>query len=194
MSELGFEKSLFWPIVMINLFSAFLGFVFFYGPQLAETPIYLWPFVPDCPLYALLVAVALVLARTNVKADLFFFITGIGALKYGFWTVFVLSSYSSFYLPISQLQYMLLFFGHIGLFLEAFIFSKKIDVKNWYVVVALVWFVANDFSDYVWNTRPYLPDYSLSLIYPLTLTMSFAFTIFGYYLYKKLKEPVFEIV
>ena len=92
-SEFFFRRRyLLWLIAAINFFSSLYGY-YWYHQQLAATPWYLWLFVPDCPLAATLMAVALgiyLLARRNT---LFQFMTYTILLKYGFWTVFVFALY-----------------------------------------------------------------------------------------------------
>jgi uncharacterized membrane protein YpjA len=105
-----------WLLLLIaaNLIGAAYGFVFFYGPSLWQTAFtqpWLLPFIPDCPLFTLLVAIAFVGVYTKTESKALNFLALAGALKYGFWTVFVLLFYGGFYFQQNSLLYTLLFFS-----------------------------------------------------------------------------------
>ncbi|QLQ05840.1 MAG: DUF1405 domain-containing protein [Anaerolineae bacterium] len=48
---------------------------------------WLWIFIPDCPLFALLFVIAFVALRRHPNWTWFYTITAIGLIKYGVWTV-----------------------------------------------------------------------------------------------------------
>ena len=52
------RRPLLWLILAVNFLPALYGF-YWYKRQLQGTPWYLWLFTPDCPLAALMMAVAL---------------------------------------------------------------------------------------------------------------------------------------
>ena len=140
------RKLLFWFIVLANLGGAVYGFTFFYGNQLLATNPLLWLFVADCPLYALLFAVAFLFrgkARPETLKTLFgkvpdlsflWFVAFLGAMKYGFWTMFVLSTYPEFYFTSgASLLYGAIFVGHLFLLFETMLLVGKIKVKDWFL-------------------------------------------------------------
>ena len=188
------KELVFWFIIFIDVLSAFYGFFLFYGYQLSITNPLLLIFVPDCPLAATLIAIALFLAYKKKVCNLFFFISFVYALKYGFWTFFVLAKYVEFYLPNNGIWlYSYLFLGHVGLFLEAFLVLGKIKLRPSYIAYSLIFLVLNDFSDYVLGTAPPLPPGTVGFMFPLTLLMSFFFTFFSYYVIEHYKEPIIKL-
>lgn len=187
------KENLFNALVLVNLAAGFFGAVLFYASQFAHTNVFLWPFVPDCPLAAFLVGVSLLLAKQK-KYYWICFIAVAAALKYGFWTVFVLSFYSDYYLPLNTLlPFAFLFFSHVALFLEAFLFSSRIGFKSWYIIPALFFLTLSDFSDYALATHPPMPESSLQLMFPLTILMSFAACLLAVAVVKSFKEPVIDL-
>ena len=125
------RRMLFWLIVLANIGGAVYGFAFYYGEQFLVTNPLLWVFVGDCPLYALLFGLAFFFrgeARPEMleawlgrvpDLSLLWFVAFVGAMKYGFWTVFVLTVFSGFYFtPASSLMYAVLFGAHIFMFFQ----------------------------------------------------------------------------
>jgi len=182
-------------LVLINLIAALYGFVFFYGSQFLSTPIHLWLFVPDCPLYALLAAIALAGFYFGKKNDLFNSIVFIGLLKYGFWTVFVLANFQWFYFaPETSMMYSTLFIAHLGLFLEAFLFIGHIKLNKLFLGISFAWFLLNDFIDYLLAVHPPIPLSEINFIFQATLAMTFAFVLIAFLLLKRIRKPLLNII
>lgn len=186
-------RLLFWLIILANLGGAAFGFLVYYGQQLSSTGPLLWLFVVDCPLYALLFAAAfffraeprprLLRAWFRRVPDLswLWFLIFVGALKYGFWTVFVLTAYSPYYFtPGAWLLYAVLYGAHLFLMFETVLLVGKIRVRESFLAVSLAWFLANDFSDYLLGTHPPLPESSLAFMFPATTAMTVIFTLMAY--------------
>jgi uncharacterized membrane protein YpjA len=183
----------FWLIILVNLGAAAFGLIFYYGQQLAATNPLLLIFVPDLSLYALLFAVAFYFQGEPRPRELkgwfgrvpdlswFWFLIFVGALKYGFWAIFVLSVYSSFYfIPEAALIYSVLFGFHIFLMFETILLVGKTRVRESFLLVSLFWFFLNDLSDYLLGTHPPLPESALGFMFPATLGMSVVFTLMAY--------------
>ncbi|MFH0860625.1 MAG: DUF1405 domain-containing protein [Candidatus Altiarchaeota archaeon] len=184
-----FNKTLFWLIVCANLGGALFGFTAYYGGQLKDTPTLLRIFVPDCPFYALLFGICLGLLHFRVKNDLLYYLISVGAVKYGFWTVFVLIRYSDFYFqPGLKLMYALIFLGHIGLFLEPVMLLGRVKVGWHFIFPALLWYLLNDYVDYVFGTYPPLPSDSLAFMFPASALMSVFFSLAVYIIYGRFRE------
>jgi len=192
------REIIFWIIFTTNLAGAAWGFVYFYGGQLAETPLYLWPFVPDCPLYALLFAVGMLVARTmgGTAADLFLFLTLAGSLKYGFWTLFVLTAFFQWYFaPQTAAMYAVLFVAHIGLFMEALLLLPGLfRVGGWFLPAVLGWLLLNDYSDYFLGTHPPLPHEALPFMLIVTVGTSLAFATASYIIAKEARGPAIPLL
>lgn len=187
------RRILFWFIVLANMVGSVYGFVFFYGEQFLATSPLLWVFVADCPLYALLFGLAF-LFRGEAKPgtlkawfgevpdlSLLWFVAFVGAMKYGFWTVFVLSAYSGFYFtPELSLLYSVLFISHLFMLFETMLLVGKIRVKDWFLFAGAGWFLLNDLSDYLLGTHPPLPESALGFMFPATVGMTLVFSMLGY--------------
>jgi len=160
-------------IILINLIGTLAGFYYYYD-QLSSSPVYLWPFIPDCPLYTMLAVVVLVtFLFTKKSVDLLSFITSIGLAKYGTWTVLVVLGFSPFYFSINSSLYGLLACAHVLMALE-FILPLYIikEIKKSYVVAAFAWFFLNDFFDYFVGTHPPLPSWGVSIVAFMTFAMT----------------------
>jgi uncharacterized membrane protein YpjA len=73
------------------------------GPQLQRAPFWAWPFIPDCPLAALLGIVAYLRLRYGYAPDWFTALASASCIKYGIWTVLFWSTKwaaTGEYLPI----------------------------------------------------------------------------------------------
>ncbi len=165
-------------IIVINLLGSIIGF-YYYSQQLSSSPLYLWPFIPDCPLYTLLTAaIFITLILTKRSSDTLNFITSIGLAKYGTWTVLVVLAFSQFYFSADQNMYTALACVHVLMALE-FILPLFVmrGIKNSYVAVAFVWFFLNDFVDYYFGTHPPLPYWGVSDVAYMTFLMTPVFII-----------------
>jgi len=165
-------------IILINLIGTLAGFYYYYD-QLSLSPVYLWPFIPDCPLYTMLAVVVLVtFLLTKKSVDLLSFITSIGLAKYGTWTVLVVLGFSPFYFSINSSMYGVLACAHVLMALE-FILPLYIikEIKKSYVIAAFAWFFLNDFFDYYVGTHPPLPSWGVSSVAFMTFAMTPIFII-----------------
>ncbi len=188
------KKPLFWFVVAANLAGAAYGFIFFYGEALLSTPLHLIVFVPDCPLYSLLFAAALLLTRYGKEQRWFNYIVAASALKYGFWTVFVLASYPWFYFSGAMaITYAVLLVAHIGLFVEQVLLVGHAKPTKAIVAAAFAWLLLNDYADYVLNLHPPLPHSEVGSVFIYTIAMTFAFTAVSALLFSRLKKPILDI-
>jgi len=170
------SKKILFFLILANLIGAIYGFVFYYGKQFLETPLHLWLFIPDCPLFSLLMALCFLLILIKKESSLIFFFTLVGCLKYGFWTVFVLIYFNDFYfVPENFFMYSVLLIAHFFLFFESFLLIKKIKFKVYYLLPVLIFFLVNDFFDYLFGTRPVLPLSELNFMFYFTLISSIIF-------------------
>jgi uncharacterized membrane protein YpjA len=186
------EKTpLFKFLLLANALGAAYGFIFYYGGQLLTTNPLLWVFVPDCPLYAFVFALALLLLSEKKEAGWFYFLVFVGAMKYGFWTMYVLGKYSYYYFapdPLISFMYGVLFISHLVLFLEPTIMLGRIRVKLEWLGVAIFWFLLNDWVDYSLGTHPPVPFEKIPEIFTATVLMTFAFSLLAFWLVKRF-EP-----
>lgn len=140
---------LLWVVVAINLLGTAFGF-WFYGAQLSETPIVMWPIVPVSPLATLYIALSLTAWRrgyTGRLAQLIHLLAFIGCLKYGLWAVFVqLFVEGPGYIPFLLWQFLI--WSHVGMVVQAFLIQRYATFPLWAIVVAAGWYLLNDLLDF----------------------------------------------
>lgn len=150
-----------WPLLVGNLIAVWYGWTDYYAAQLATTPRYLWPFVPDSPNAVLTYVAVLVLQqlfrRRYAWLDLLAFVENI---KVGLWTVFVLLYYYQEFFSDHPTLRWTLFWLHVGMIGQAFSLHRELRTSppSWtaYGLVAL-WFVVHDALDYgPLRLHPYL--------------------------------------
>ncbi|HEX7515473.1 MAG TPA: DUF1405 domain-containing protein [archaeon] len=168
-------------IIVINIAGSVVG-LFYYWDQLVSASPFAWVFIPDCPLYTMLVAIVLaVYASTKRSSDLINFITAVGLAKYGTWTVVVVLGFSAFYFSIDSSLYTVLVLMHIAMaaeFILPLLLIRKLKFRV--PAVALVWFLANDFADYFLGTHPPVPTSEISQIAAFTFLFTPLFIIIAY--------------
>jgi uncharacterized membrane protein YpjA len=200
------SRLLFWFIILVNLGGAAFGLIFYYGEQLANTNPLLWIFVPDFSLYALLFAVVFYFQGEPKPRELkkwfgrvpdlswLWFLIFVGALKYGFLTVFVLSAYSPFFFtPEAGLMLGVLFGFNIFLMFETILLVGKIRIREVFLLISLVWFLINDFSDYLLGTHIQLPESALVFMFPATMGMSVVFTLMAYLVLGRYARDTYKV-
>lgn len=168
-------------IILINLAGTLVGF-FYYWDQISTSSPSIWLFIPDCPFYVLLAAIVLAIyLTTKRRSDLVSFITAVGLLKYGTWTALVVLGFSTFYFAIDSALYGAIAIMHIGMALESVLLLFLIQrVQRGFIVLALLWFFANDVTDYYFAAHPPIPINGLALIAPLTFALTPLCTMIAY--------------
>ncbi len=178
-------------IILVDLIGIAYGY-YYYSEQLSSSPLYLWPFIPDCPLYVMVFTIALLLAIFGIESRLFGCIAAVGMMKYGLWTVTALVLFGDYFFS-SQLWLMssILFVLHIGMFAEGPLLIPK-RLSKVHLGVGLLWFLINDYFDYFYGylnlagayilgTHPILPSADrLPLIMVLTFIFSILLSFFAY--------------
>jgi uncharacterized membrane protein YpjA len=69
LQELAAKPNWLTLILIIDIFAYFAGLVYWYGAVMANpaTPMWAWPFIPDCPLFGLLGGLGLCMAATQTQ-------------------------------------------------------------------------------------------------------------------------------
>ena len=134
------------PIAMINLVGTAFGF-WYYRFQLAATPTFLWPLIPDSPLATLFIGLSLLAYRFDVEADWLHALGFLGAFKLGFWTPFVQLVLNG---PagIAPWLYGFLIISHLAMVAEAFVVHRYATFRIRAVALAVAWYGLNDLVDY----------------------------------------------
>lgn len=135
-------------VISIGLGGGVAGFVYWYGPTFARYPLWQWPFVPDCPLFALLFTVSLSLILLGRDAPFYNALVAFGLIKYGTWTVMV---WVLFWINTGGLftpESVVMSISHLGMVLEG-LFLLSFLKLNWATVVGCgAWFGLCDWMDY----------------------------------------------
>lgn len=142
------------PLVIINILGAAYGY-YWYREQLAATPFYFWPFVPDSPLATTLFSLALIVRGNTGVALLFRTVAFTASIKYGIWAVVIISQYWSGGGPV-ELTEMMLWLSHLGMAAQGAIFLITISPRRPMITLTAVWMLLNDFMDYGLGLHPYL--------------------------------------
>jgi len=177
MIEFFYDKRFLFLLALTN-FMAGIYSLTYYLPQLDQTTPLLWIFVADCPIFALLFGINVLLLIKEKPSAMLSLISIVGNIKYGLWTIFV------FYLSGNLSLYWLFILSHFLLIIETIIFAKLFQFKLKHVFVAILFFLMNDFLDYVVGTHPLVLDEILqkvalfalisSVLLPIVLAVVFS--------------------
>jgi len=150
---------IFWCCVVANLIGAVWGAAVWYGPMLAASPLWAWPFIPDCPLAAFLGTIALFGMRAGQRWTLFYTLTAFACIHYGIWTlVFWLRQWTGSGM-IDPFE-MVLFVTHVGLLCEGVLFATRLgDVSFPQRLTVIGWFVLAFGVDYGLGYHPPLASH-----------------------------------
>lgn len=143
-------------VLAINL-AGFVYGIWWYRDQLPRFSPLAWPLVADCPVAALLVFIALALTLAGRGRGWLWNIAAGSAIKYGFWTCFVLAHFWLKGGPVAMVD-VGLFVSHVGLAAQGFLFAPLGSRRLAALVAVGGWLWANDIADYVFLTHPDLPD------------------------------------
>jgi uncharacterized membrane protein YpjA len=146
-----------WVVAVADLGGAIAGFSYWYGSTILAAPWYYWIFVPDCPVAALLMGIALLAYHFGRRWD-FLGLLAVGAcLKYGLWTVISWTVDFSRGDPLS-LEGVAMAVTHFILIIQGLLLARFLRYRLLPVVAASLFLVANDVVDYVAGQYPRLPE------------------------------------
>ncbi|NJK81078.1 MAG: DUF1405 domain-containing protein [Chloroflexaceae bacterium] len=176
---------LFWAILIANLLGVVGGFIFWYGPMLMVVPLWTYPFVPDCPLAALLFSIAFVGLKYRQRWHWFYALTAFACIKYGLWTVAYWTqdwTHGGAVDPVS----VAMFVTHVGLFIEGLLLLPLVVPVG--VVgrgAVLGWYALSVFVDYALRYHPPLgpfvePSFALGLAATLTTVLGLGLLLLPY--------------
>jgi uncharacterized membrane protein YpjA len=139
---------IFWGCVAINLIGAVLGAIFWYGAMLLNAPLWAIPFIPDCPLAALLGSITLIGFRWRRNWSWFTAFTAFACIKYGLWTMLF---WLRQWIGSGEITFigLVLFVSHIGLFIEGLLFVPHIGEPSLLKRLGIIgWFLLSIYVDY----------------------------------------------
>lgn len=152
---------IFWACMIGDLLGFVVGGVIWYGPQLMRAPWWAWPFIPDCPLAALLGMIAYLRLRANQPADWFTALASVSCIKYGIWTVLFWTTKwlaTGEYLPL-EIGLVIVHLGLMaqGLLLWPALMQVAVPIR----LIGVAWLALSVIVDYGWKHHP-------GLVYPVT--------------------------
>lgn len=171
------------PLVFINILGSAYGY-YWYREQLAVTPFYFWPFVPDSPLSTTLFALALIVRYNGAGFPLFQTVALTASIKYGLWAVVIISQY---WLGGGQVEFTetMLWLSHLGMAAEGAIFLKTIQPGRAVILLTAAWMLLNDLMDYGLGLHPYLFAVGQEHLAKVTAVGLTVFTAAGLWLRKR---------
>jgi uncharacterized membrane protein YpjA len=134
--------------MLIGLVAGIVGFAYWYGPTFARYPVWQWPFVPDCPLFALLFVPALALILLNRRVPLYNAWVAFGLIKYGMWTVFVWVVYWVNTGGDFTGESVIMTLSHLGMILQGLFLLSFLQMDWPTVIVCVFWYGLSDWMDY----------------------------------------------
>jgi uncharacterized membrane protein YpjA len=145
-----------WTLFVVNLLGTIYGFMW-YGNQLAETPVFLRPFVPDSPTGSGLFTLVLLTYLLGRHIPVLEALAGITNFKYGVWAVGIILAGWMMGNEVRWTDIMLIV-SHAGMAIESVLYARFFKLSILPVGIAALWTLNNDFLDYVMNIHPWLPD------------------------------------
>lgn len=144
-------------LIAINFAGSIYGF-YWYAPQLAVTPWWQWPVVPDSPSASFFFTLALAGLALGRRWRWLEGLAAINLMKYGLWTVLIFAQFAWVHgwLPAEGL---LLGLTHAGMALESWLFLRVYRPGPAAGALGAGWTVLNDVTDYLaGDLHPTLPD------------------------------------
>ncbi|AVX20619.1 MULTISPECIES: DUF1405 domain-containing protein [Carboxydocella] len=141
-------------LALANGLGSIYGY-YWYHHQLAVSPWYLWPVIPDSPLSASLFTLFLIFLIWKINLPWLFLLANLMMIKYGLWAVIInLDVYWSGHSFAWENLHLTL--SHAVMALQGILFLRKIRFAFSDYFIASGWLILNDFIDYFWQTHPYL--------------------------------------
>lgn len=174
--EILFDRRFLWFLFLINAGGAASGYLW-YARQLAVTPWYYWPFVPDSPLSATLFTFMLgsfLAGRRGPGWQLLSLVATAWIIKYGLWAMGIITDYWLTPARPSPIEWAL-WLSHLGMAAEGFLYFPFLSISRRQAAALTFWLVINDYIDYGLGQHPYLflpGQRSLALALAAGLTMS----------------------
>jgi len=143
-----------WVVVAVNLAGTAFG-IWYYRFQLLNTPVVMWPVVPDSPIATFAMVLSLLSWKLGRDRKWLHALAFVGNLKYGLWVVVVQITINDVFTS-GDPYYWFLLVGHLGMALQAFVIPRYANFTVPAVGAAAAWFGFNDVVDYF---LPIVGDY-----------------------------------
>nr|WP_091580723.1 DUF1405 domain-containing protein [Alteribacillus bidgolensis] len=141
-------------LLIVNILGTIYGY-WWYKVQLEQTPSIFLIFVPDSPTASLFFCIVLVLFLCKKSNGLIEALALVTLVKYGLWAVVMNIAGGAFGDELQWQNYMLIA-SHLGMAIQAVLFSPYYRIKVWHLIVTAVWTLHNDIIDYVYGMYPWV--------------------------------------
>lgn len=145
-----------WAVALADLAGGLAGYTYWYGSTILASPWYYWIFVPDCPIAATLMGVALIAYLLGRRWQVLGLLAAGTCIKYGLWTVVSWAVEFARGGP-ADLEGISMLVTHLLLLVQGVVLLWFLLYSVVPVVVASAYLVANDLVDYVGGQYPRLP-------------------------------------
>lgn len=147
-----YNKTFLWLLFIANFLGTIYGY-YWYKEQLADTPWYFWPFVPDSPTATLFLAIVILLILFNRHSGLIDALAFTTLIKYGVWAVIMNILYFIEIGYVTDIGLMLIF-SHSLMAVQALLFVPHMHIKLRDFFITAIWIFHNDVIDYVYMQYP----------------------------------------
>lgn len=151
-------------LILINFFAGIYSLQYYATNLASSSPIF-WVVVADCPIFAGFFGLCILLLLLGKLNPYFALLSIVGNIKYGFWSIFILT------LQNLVGVYPLFIVSHLLLIIETIIFFKIFSFRLKHVLVVLGWFLFSDFMDYYFLLHP---PFDVSYFLPVSLFSIFS--------------------
>jgi uncharacterized membrane protein YpjA len=142
-----------WGAFLACAFAFVFGTAGWYGRFFGEVqaPLWAYPFIPDCPLAALLFGAAVLLMHLGRRSNLLNQLAAVFCVKYGVWTM---TFWALYWAITGDVELSSLFSGpvmfvtHLGLTIMGLLLLQYVQPSVRDSALVLAWFVLSDLVDY----------------------------------------------
>ncbi len=142
-----------WSAFGACVFAFVFGTIGWYGSFFSEVnaPLWSYPFIPDCPLAALMFGIALILMHLNRTSNLINQLAAVFCIKYGIWTM---SFWALYWTRTGDVELSGIFSGpvmfvtHLGLTIMGLLLLQYVQPSVRDSLITFGWFVLSDIVDY----------------------------------------------
>jgi uncharacterized membrane protein YpjA len=142
-----------WGAFLACAFAFVFGTAGWYGRFFGEVqaPLWAYPFIPDCPLAALLFGAAVLLMHLGRRSNLLNQLAAVFCVKYGVWTMTFWALYWAITGDVelsSLFSGPVMFITHLGLTIMGLLLLQYVQPSVRDSALVLAWFVLSDLVDY----------------------------------------------
>ncbi|WP_202079982.1 DUF1405 domain-containing protein [Caldalkalibacillus salinus] len=185
------QRGTLWLLFVVNLFGTIYGY-YWYKNQLLQTDLHLLPFVPDSPTASLFFTLVLLAFLLKKRWPLLEALATVTLVKYGIWATVMIVWGAALGAPMYWQHYMLIF-SHIGMAIQAVLYTPYFRFKFKHLVWTGAWTLLNDLVDYSLGTFPtvnerlhvYLPTIAF---FTVSLSLCSLYLAYRFVVHKRVKR------